>query len=128
MFFQTEIDGNKAWLIEIYQDASIGYGIIEDMFFFGTSKKVLEMALTAKDSPLSDNPTFKKTTNPIPHESNGLIYLDVDRIYQLLDRLMTQADRDAATPYIDRIQSISIATEPMEDSDILRGLIYIHTK
>jgi len=132
-FYQDEVNGVPVWLLENEEEnTTFGYGFTKNTLFVGTSNDMVRLATQSKDSPLANNKLFRKAIRPLPGKNHGYVYVDVQRgvrmIYQTMDDDAQEKFDASVRPYIESIQALGMATEPMDGKGRLRGVLFLYAE
>lgn len=93
---------------------------------------MLHLAAEAEDFALAENRLFQAAMNPLPADSRGYVYVDVQQSIRTISKALDDEYKDefnaTIRPYIESICAISMATEPMDENGVLRGVLFVHTE
>lgn len=110
----------------------LGYGFVENVLFIGTSEEMLELAAKGADSPLAANELFQATVKPLPADSRGYAYVDVEQSVRIISRTLGDDERGAFNttirPYLESVRAIGMAAGPMDENGLLRGVLFVRTE
>ncbi len=131
--FQFEEDEINRTAVYLLQNPvkTIGYGIEDDAVFVGTSEEMLRYAVRAKNSSLAGNENFQAAAADFG-ELHSLLYVDVREAVRAVNRALAETGQDpideTLRPFLEPIQSIILMTKPMDENDMIRGVLLIYTE
>ena len=122
--------------VQVMQQQSVnfvwGYGFLEDTLFVGTSRNMLNQAASGNQISLADNELFQAAIEPLPNDSQGYLYLDVQEAVRLIYQAMSDREKEdfnaEIRPYVSSIQALTLATEPMDKDGSSRGVLFVLTQ
>jgi hypothetical protein len=131
--FRDETIGGSRFRTMGDGSVTLGYGFIKNTLVIGGSRRALEAAAEAVATPLANDDRFKTATAPLPRRNGGYLYLDAERVWQMLYRRMSdseQKDFDLnVRPHLEGLQTIAVASEqPASADDLQRGSVFIAFK
>lgn len=106
-----------------------GWGIGPDFCAFGTSQELLEAAFGGGGAKLADDATYKATTAPLPGETSGVFYMNLEKLFDVMAETMSPWEResfDQNRPLLAPIKAISAASEPYDkDKGWISGTLFV---
>jgi len=107
----------------------VGWGVGEGYLAIGSSKELLEAAFGGGGETLSDAATYKAATEPLPENSAGVFFVNLEGLLKIVGEAMSPWDResfDQALPFFAPIKAISAAIETFDkDKDSASGTLFI---
>lgn len=128
-FYEEEINRVPVWLLEDNaDDATLGYGVLGNNVFIGTSYDILRAATLAQNSSLSDSRRFKVTTDPLPRQQRNLLYIDIQQSLRVLERVgELEAIGDEEWDLVRSVEALSLSVEPLDAQGNLHGVLFLMT-
>lgn len=128
-----EIDGVPVWLLQDdYAEMIIGYGFVDNFLFFGSSTRMVQLAIEGREAPLSDSRLFQATSRHLPKGVRGSTYVNVEQglmtIYRTMDEFEKAEFNEEVRPYVDSVRAVTIGTTPMDKRGVLKGTLFVCTE
>jgi len=107
----------------------VGWGVGEGFFAIGTSTELLEAAFGGGGEKLDATATYKAAIEPLPEETSGVFFVNMDGLLKIMVESMSDRDRESfeeARPLLAPIKAISAAAEAVDkDKDSASGTFFI---
>lgn len=131
-FYKDSISGNKVWIYEDQSGNNLwGYSLLDNMLLASTSTNSLQAILEGQADSLANGEAFQAALKPLPKNNQGYLYLDVQEAIRLAYNQMSDQEKRTFNkemrPYVDAIQTLSMASEPLNKDGTLRGVFFILT-
>lgn len=128
--FQGEYIGDVE--MQVLMDPSsgeiiVGYGFTDEHLVIGFTEDALEDAVDDDMRSIADDETFKKVQKHLPSKPGGYFYVNVEAVWQLASRSMSEYEQQEYGPFLEPIEAIGIAASPTDPKKgIIQGTIFLY--
>ncbi len=112
-FESRDIHGVKMQVFEDpYQDMALGYGFTDDRLVIGFMEEALRDTVDRELDPITQDSTFQSVREHLPAETMGYLYVNVERIWQLIrDNMLgdeKQSFDEDVRPYLEPVKALGV--------------------
>lgn len=115
-------------LVDPYSEEIIlGYGFTDKHLVIGFTEDGLEEAVDEDIDAIADDDTFKAVQKHLPRKTGGYFYVNVEAVWRLASKSMSEYDREEYEPFLEPIKAIGIAAPPTDArKGVSQGTIFLY--
>ena len=113
------------------EEITLGYGFTDEHLVIGFSEDALEEATNDDIRSITADETFKKVQKHLPSETGGCVYVNVEAVWRLAYRSMSDYDKEnfneEIRPFLEPIVAIGMGAPPTDPKKgVSQGTLFIY--